>query len=109
MAKLIKLFKLEKKVQIKNHKFTTKNLSEGQKKRLALIISILENKEIYLFDEWAANQDPLFKEIFYKEILPMLKEMGKSQIVITHDDRYFDLADRVIKLRDGKITEMQDA
>ncbi|NQZ75646.1 MAG: cyclic peptide export ABC transporter [Ekhidna sp.] len=107
--KLIKLFKLEKKVQIKNHKFTTKNLSEGQKKRLALIISILENKEIYLFDEWAANQDPLFKEIFYKEILPMLKEMGKTQIVITHDDRYFDLADRVIKLRDGKITEMQDA
>lgn len=105
--KLIKLFKLENKVKIKGHKFTTKNLSEGQKKRLALIISILENKDIYLFDEWAANQDPLFKEVFYKEILPLLQSMGKTQIVITHDDRYFDLADRVIKLRDGKISDLK--
>lgn len=104
---LIKLFKLENKVKIKNHKFTTKNLSEGQKKRLALIISILENKDIYLFDEWAANQDPLFKDIFYTEILPLIQKMGKTQIVITHDDRYFDLADRVIKLRDGKISEFR--
>lgn len=102
--KLIKMFKLENKVKIKNHKFTTKNLSEGQKKRLALIISILENKDIYLFDEWAANQDPLFKEIFYKEILPFLQSLGKTQIVITHDDQYFHLSDRVLKLTDGQIT-----
>ncbi|MEQ8905496.1 cyclic peptide export ABC transporter [Ekhidna sp.] len=102
---LIKMFNLENKVKIKNHKFTTKNLSEGQKKRLALIISILENKDIYLFDEWAANQDPLFKDIFYTQILPFIQKMGKTQIVITHDDRYFDLADRVIKLRDGKISD----
>lgn len=103
--KLIKMFKLENKVKIKNHKFTTKNLSEGQKKRLALIISILENKDIYLFDEWAANQDPLFKEIFYTEILPFLQSLGKTQIVITHDDKYFDLSDRVLKLSDGQITD----
>ena len=101
---LLKMFKLENKVKIKDHKFSTKNLSEGQKKRLALIISILENKDIYLFDEWAANQDPLFKEIFYTEILPFLQKMGKTQIVITHDDKYFDLADRVLKLSDGQIS-----
>lgn len=104
---LIKMFRLENKVKIKNHKFTTKNLSEGQKKRLALIISILENKDIYLFDEWAANQDPLFKGIFYTEILPLIQKMGKTQIVITHDDRYFNLADRVIKLREGKISDFK--
>ena len=102
--KLIKMFKLENKVKIKNHKFTTKNLSEGQKKRLALIISILENKEIYVFDEWAANQDPLFKEVFYTEILPLLQKTGKTQIVITHDDKYFDQADRLLKLSDGQIS-----
>ncbi|MEP1035439.1 cyclic peptide export ABC transporter [Ekhidna sp.] len=102
--KLLRMFKLENKVKIKGHKFSTKNLSEGQKKRLALIISILENKDIYLFDEWAANQDPLFKEVFYTEILPFLQSLGKTQIVITHDDKYFDLADRVLKLRDGQIT-----
>lgn len=103
--RLLKMFHLENKVKIENHGFTTKNLSAGQKKRLSLIIAILENKDIYLFDEWAANQDPLFKEIFYKEIIPYLKVSGKTQIVISHDDQYFDLADRVIKLQDGKLTD----
>lgn len=103
--RLLKMFHLENKVKIENHGFSTKSLSEGQKKRLALINAILENKEIYLFDEWAANQDPVFKEIFYREIIPYLKVMGKTQIIISHDDQYFDLGDRVIKLRGGKITE----
>ncbi len=102
--KLLKLFQLTKKVKIKDHRFTTKNLSDGQKRRLALIISILENKEIYMLDEWAANQDPQFKEILYVEILPLLKKMGKTLIVITHDDKYFQNSDRVIKIIDGHIS-----
>ncbi len=103
--RLLELFQLDKKVKIEDHAFSTKNLSEGQKKRLSLIIAILENKDIYLFDEWAANQDPEFKKIFYTEIIPYLKISGKTQIIISHDDQYFDLADRVVKLRDGKISE----
>lgn len=103
--RLLKLFQLEKKVKIKDHGFSTKNLSEGQKKRLSLVNAILENKDIYLFDEWAANQDPLFKEVFYKEIIPYLKVSGKTQIIISHDDQYFHLGDRVIKLQDGRISE----
>lgn len=103
--KLLKMFHLENKVKIEEHGFSTKSLSEGQKKRLSLIISILENKDIYLFDEWAANQDPLFKEIFYTEIIPYLKVSGKTQIIISHDDQYFHLADRVIKLQDGKVSQ----
>ncbi|MEP5069022.1 MAG: ATP-binding cassette domain-containing protein, partial [Crocinitomicaceae bacterium] len=105
--RLLKIFQLEKKVKIVDHGFSTKRLSEGQKKRLSLINAILENKDIYLFDEWAANQDPVFKEIFYQEIIPYLKVLGKTQIVISHDDQYFHLADRVVKLRDGKVTEMK--
>ncbi len=103
--RLLKIFHLNKKVKIHEHGFSTKNLSEGQKKRLSLINALLENKDIYLFDEWAANQDPEFKKIFYTEIIPYLKVSGKTQIVISHDDQYFHLADRVIKLRDGKISE----
>ncbi|MEP0369355.1 MAG: cyclic peptide export ABC transporter [Cyclobacteriaceae bacterium] len=102
---LIEMLELTKKVKIENGKFSTKRLSDGQKKRLALIISILEDKEIYLFDEWAANQDPHFKEIFYTKILSYLKARNKTIIVITHDDRYFTLADRLIKLRNGQVTE----
>lgn len=104
--KLLKMFELTKKVKIENHGFSTKNLSEGQKKRLTLIASILEDKDIYLFDEWAANQDPVFKKTFYEEIIPFLKVSGKTLIIISHDDQYFHLADRLIKLRDGKLTEM---
>lgn len=105
--RLLKMFHLENKVKIENHGFSTRNLSEGQKKRLALINAILENKEIYVFDEWAANQDPVFKEIFYREIIPYLKVLGKTQIIISHDDQYFNLGDRVIKLQDGKLSELK--
>lgn len=101
---LIDMLQLTKKVKIKNGQFTTKRLSDGQKKRLSLIISILENKEVYLFDEWAANQDPHFKAIFYTEILEYLRSKQKTIIVITHDDAYFHLADRILKLRDGKLS-----
>lgn len=102
---LIDMLELSKKVRIENNSFTTKRLSDGQKKRLLLISAILEDKEVYLFDEWAANQDPYFKEIFYHKIIPFLKERGKTLIVITHDDRYFHLSDSLLKLQDGKLAK----
>jgi cyclic peptide transporter len=80
-----------------------KNLSKGQQKRLALIYALLEGKDIIILDEWAAEQDPGFRKYFYEEILPQLKEQGKTIIAITHDDEYFDRATRVIKFNFGKI------
>lgn len=94
---------LERKVQVKNGVLSTTNLSQGQRKRLALLTAYLEDRPIYLFDEWAADQEPTFRELFYKEILVNLKERGKTVLVITHDDRYFHLADRIIKLDYGKV------
>ena len=78
-------------------------LSQGQRKRLALLTAYLEDRPIYLFDEWAADQDPLFREIFYRQILPRLKARGKAVIVISHDDRYYDAGDRLVKLDNGRI------
>jgi putative ATP-binding cassette transporter len=92
---------LDHKVQITDGKFSTIDLSSGQRKRLALINAYLENRQVYLFDEWAADQDPLFKRVFYTELLPELKAAGKTVIVISHDDAYFDVADRVIRLEEG--------
>lgn len=94
---------LDQKVKINNCQFSTIALSQGQQKRLALLTAYLENRPIYLFDEWASDQDPIFREIFYKEILVQLKEMGKIVIVISHDDRYFHVADKIIKLDYGNI------
>nr|AEH57258.1 ABC transporter [Prochloron didemni P3-Solomon] len=96
--------KLDHKVQIRDGWLSTTNLSQGQRKRLSLLNVYLENRSIYIFDEWAADQDPLFKEIFYVQFLSELKNRGKAVLVITHDDRYFDLADRVIRLDYGQIS-----
>ncbi|MBN4054307.1 cyclic peptide export ABC transporter [Nitrospira defluvii] len=94
---------LENKISINKGRFSTTALSHGQRKRLALLIALLEDRPIYVFDEWAADQDPQFREIYYTEILKVLKQRGKTVVVITHDDRYFYLADRIIKLDYGKI------
>jgi len=98
---LIRWMELEEKVEFSNGQFSTLELSTGQRKRLAMIVSLLEDREIYLFDEWAADQDAHFREIFYTEILPNLKEQGKTVLVVTHDDRYWHLSDRIINLEIG--------
>jgi putative ATP-binding cassette transporter len=94
---------LEQKVQVRDGVLSTVDLSQGQRKRLALMTAYLEDRPIYLFDEWAADQDPVFKEVFYLALLPELKARGKTVIVISHDDHYFHVADRVLKLDYGKI------
>ncbi|HEX8129277.1 MAG TPA: cyclic peptide export ABC transporter [Pyrinomonadaceae bacterium] len=97
------LLQLDRKVHITGGKLSTVDLSQGQRKRLALLTAYLEDRPIYVFDEWAADQDPLFKEIFYLRLLPDLKARGKTVLVISHDDRYYHVADRIIKLNYGQI------
>ncbi|HSL55157.1 MAG TPA: cyclic peptide export ABC transporter [Pyrinomonadaceae bacterium] len=104
---LVKL-QLNHKLEVKEGVLSTTQLSQGQRKRLALLTAYLEDRSIYLFDEWAADQDPTFKQIFYHSLLPELKARGKTVIVISHDDRYYDVADRIIKLADGKLEYDQD-
>ncbi len=99
----LRQLQLEHKVQVKEGALSTIDLSQGQRKRLALLTAYLEDRPIYLFDEWASDQDPFFREIFYKQLLPELKHRGKTVLVISHDDRYFHLADRIIKLDYGKL------
>jgi len=94
---------LDHKVRVENGRFSSVDLSQGQRKRLALLVAYLEDRPFYVFDEWAADQDPEFKHLFYTELLPALKARGKTVLVISHDDRYFYLADRCIKLEEGRI------
>jgi putative ATP-binding cassette transporter len=100
----LKLFQIDNRVSVTNGAFsTTTRLSGGQRKRLALVVAYLEDRPFYIFDEWAADQDPHFKEIFYTQLLPELKSRGKVVLAITHDDRYYHLADRLLLLEDGKL------
>jgi putative ATP-binding cassette transporter len=99
----LRKLKMSHKVTATDGRFSTVNLSGGQRKRLALVSSYLEDRPVHLFDEWAADQDPAFKHVFYTELLPELKARGKAVIVITHDDAYFHCADRLVKLEDGHL------
>jgi putative ATP-binding cassette transporter len=95
--------KLTHKIEVKDGALSTLDLSQGQRKRLALLTAYLEDRPVYLFDEWAADQDPLFKEVFYYQLLPELKAKGKTIVVISHDDHYYHVADRIVKLEYGKV------
>lgn len=94
---------LDHKVKVMDGVLSTTQLSSGQRKRLALLNAYLEDRPFYLFDEWASDQDPLFKELFYTQLVPELKARNKTVLAITHDDKYFHLADRIIKLDYGQI------
>ncbi len=105
LNRLLGEMELGEKLSYRNGKFSDINLSTGQRKRLALIASLMEDKPIYLFDEVVADQDPGFRKRFYEKVLMDLKKQGKTIIASTHDDRYFHVADRVIKLDFGTIVE----
>jgi putative ATP-binding cassette transporter len=102
---LLKTMGLDNKTSFNNNGFTNINLSTGQKKRLAYIAAELEDKQIYIFDEWAADQDPEFRLFFYDVLLKDLKAKGKTVIAVSHDDRYFYAADKIIKLDYGQIVD----
>lgn len=105
LASLLKTMDLNKKTRYVDGQFTNIALSTGQRKRLALVAALLEDKPIYVLDEWAADQDPSFRKYFYEVILEELKAQGKTIIAATHDDKYFSVADRVLKMDYGKITD----
>jgi putative ATP-binding cassette transporter len=103
VLELLRALQLDHKLKVQDGAFSTTELSAGQRKRLALLVACLEDRPVYVFDEWAADQDPNYKEVFYRSVLPSLKALGKTVLVVTHDDRYFGLADRTIKLESGKL------
>jgi putative pyoverdin transport system ATP-binding/permease protein len=103
---LLRLMELSHKTAFGGGRFTNTHLSTGQRKRLALAVSYLEDKPLYIFDEVAADQDPPFRRYFYETLLPELKRDGKTVVVVTHDDRYFHIADRVLQMDYGRLNDL---
>jgi cyclic peptide transporter len=103
LRELLQMFNLQSVVDIKDGCFSTVQLSQGQRKRLALVSALARDKAIYVLDEWAADQDPHYRKVFYREIIPWMRKKGKTVIAVTHDDRYFDAADRRIELEMGAV------
>lgn len=103
VSELLAEMELDRKTGYADRHFTSLDLSTGQRKRLAMIAARLEDKPICIFDEWAADQDPVFRRYFYEVLLPSLRAEGRTVIAVTHDDRYFSAADRVLVMEEGRI------
>ncbi len=104
---LLREMQIDDKTSFEQGRFTRRDLSTGQRKRLAMIVAMLEDRPICVFDEWAADQDPEFRKYFYEELIPSLKRRGKTVIAVSHDDRYFHCADRVVTLEYGKVRSIE--
>jgi putative ATP-binding cassette transporter len=102
ITSLLKRMEIDHKVTLNGRDFESLEFSAGQKKRVALIVALLEDRPIIVLDEWAADQDPIFRRKFYEELLPAFKAMGKTVVAVTHDDRYFGLADRRLNMEEGR-------
>ncbi|MFK7059255.1 cyclic peptide export ABC transporter [Flavobacterium oreochromis] len=102
---LLKLMEMDKVVTDDKEDSARRNFSKGQSKRMSLIFALLEERPILVLDEWAADQDPYFRKYFYEELVPKFKRDGKTIIAVTHDDAYFDQADRIVKFDYGQIVQ----
>jgi putative ATP-binding cassette transporter len=102
---LLRWMEMEQTTGVTGDRFTRIDLSTGQRRRLALVAALLDAKPILILDEWAADQDAHFRRKFFREILPELKHRGMTIVAVTHDDRYFDAADRRLHLEEGRLTE----
>ncbi|MFA5910712.1 MAG: cyclic peptide export ABC transporter [Vicinamibacterales bacterium] len=109
VSELLALMQISHKTAYENGRFTTLDLSHGQRKRLALLVALLEDRPILVLDEWAADQDPPFRQFFYETLLPRLKRDGKTVIAVSHDDKYFHVADRVVKMEYGEFVPYKQA
>ncbi|MER0046639.1 multidrug ABC transporter permease/ATP-binding protein [Pectobacterium odoriferum] len=94
------------KLTLDNHQVMNLQLSQGQRKRVALLLAVAEQRDILLLDEWAADQDPQFRRVFYLELLPQLRALGKTIVAISHDDHYFEHADRLLEMHQGTLSEL---
>jgi putative ATP-binding cassette transporter len=106
IATWLERLKMQHKLEFDGHRVTNPQLSQGQRKRLALLLVVAEQRDILLLDEWAADQDPQFRRTFYRELLPYLRDMGKTVFAISHDDHYFEHADRLLEMRTGQLSEL---
>ena len=97
---------IKEKVSVTDNQLSATELSQGQRKRLAMLLAVAEEKSILLLDEWAADQDPAYRRVFYHHIIPMLQKMGKTLFIISHDDSYFEKADRLLMMKNGELSEL---
>ena len=86
-----------------HHKKLPSGLSGGQKQRVAIARALSANPKLLLADEPTSALD----SVTGREIVSLLKKLAKDQncsvLMVTHDPRISDMADRILNMEDGKI------
>ncbi|MEM6613523.1 MAG: DevA family ABC transporter ATP-binding protein [Cyanobacteria bacterium P01_C01_bin.72] len=81
------------------------NLSGGQKQRVAIARALVSHPKIILADEPTAALDSKTGRDVVELMQRLAREQGCTILIVTHDNRILDVADRLIELEDGRITE----
>jgi cyclic peptide transporter len=105
VTRLLDYFGIKGKTHFSDGSFSTIDLSSGQKKRLALVVALLDERPILIIDEFGTEQDPGHRDQFYREWLPEMKRMGMTLLIVSHDDEYYECADMIVRMDFGKIVE----
>jgi len=79
------------------------NMSGGQQQRVAIARALMNNPEIILADEPTGNLDSDTTETVYELLRDINKKFKTTFIIITHDRRIAEKADRIIEIKDGRI------
>lgn len=80
-------------------------LSVGQKQRVAIARSLVHQPKVILADEPTASLDGKTGAQITEILHDMVKSMGCGALVVTHDNRIFHYADRILHIEDGVVAE----
>lgn len=81
------------------------NLSGGQKQRVAIARALVANPEVVFADEPTAALDHDAGMLVVRMLKALGRERGTTTVMVTHDNRILDLADRIVTLEDGRIVK----
>jgi putative ABC transport system ATP-binding protein len=84
-------------------------LSGGERQRVAIARALVVNPKILLADEATASLDKQTGRTVINLIKQLAQERGVTVVLVTHDNRILDVADRILTLEDGRLISLMNA
>jgi putative ABC transport system ATP-binding protein len=86
--------------------FLPEKLSGGEKQRVAIARALINDPALILADEPTANLDSKIGHEIMRLLRSIAKEQGRSVVIVSHDQRIRDIADRILWLEDGQFKDV---
>jgi len=85
--------------------YSPKNLSGGERQRVSIARALANNPKVILADEPTGNLDSVVGRVVVEILVRLAREEGRGVVIVTHDSRILDIADRILYLSDGALVE----